>query len=173
MHLQVTYLGCLLDETMLRESLTVKVMNKINRKLKFLYRKNRYLIKELCGMLCSALIQPHFDYVCPDWYPDFSEKVKKKIQIMQNRCILFCLKLDKMHHISEKEFRLVNWLPTSKRINQCINTISYNFVNHTCLYLNDLFEFAPYCRIGSRNNFCKSIYFEFGKITISCIAPSL
>ena len=124
-------------------------------------------------MLCSALIQPHFGYVCPDWYPDFNEKVKTKIQIMQNRCILFCLKLDKMHHISEKEFRLVKWLPTSKRINQCINTISYNFVNHTCLYLNDLFEFAPYCRIGSRNNFCKSIYFEFGKITISCIAPSL
>ena len=92
---------------------------------------------------------------------------------MQNRCIRFCLKLGKMHHTSEKEFRLVTCLPTSKRIDQCINTISYNFVNHTCLYLNDLFEFAPYCRIGSRNNFCKSIYFEFGKITISCIAPSL
>ena len=119
-------------------------------------------------------------YVCPNWYPNFNEKVKKKIQIMQNRCILFCLKFEKMHDISEKEFRLVNWLATSKRIDQYINTISYNFVNHTCLYLNDLFEFAPYCRIGSRNNFsklknlfCKSIYFEFGKITISCIGPSL
>ena len=32
-----------------------------------------------------------------------------------------------MHHISKEEFRLINWLPTSKRVDQCINTITYNF----------------------------------------------
>ena len=62
---------------------------------------------------------------------------------MQNKCICFCLKLDKMHHISEEEFGLINWLPTSKRVDQCINTITYNFVNNTCpYYLNGAFEFA-------------------------------
>ena len=45
---------------------------------------------------------------------------------MQNKCIRLCLKLDKMHHISEEEFRLVNWLPTSKKVDQCINTVIYN-----------------------------------------------
>ena len=27
-----------------------------------------------------------------------------------------CLKLDKMHHVFEEEAKLINWLPTSKRV---------------------------------------------------------
>ena len=38
---KVTYLGCLLDETMSGESMALKTIKKINQKLKFLYRKNR------------------------------------------------------------------------------------------------------------------------------------
>ena len=45
---------------------------------------------------------------------------------MENKCIRFCLKLDKMHHVSEEEFRLINWFPTNKRVDQCINTTPYN-----------------------------------------------
>ena len=61
-----------------------------------------------------------------------------------------------MYHISEADFRLINWLPTSKRVRQCINTITYNFVNNTCpYYLNKIFAFAPNCRIGTRINFFK------------------
>ena len=111
---------------------------------------------ELHRILSNALIQLHFDYVYPAWYPNFNKKTKKKIQILQSKCTRFCLKLDKMHHISEEEFRLMNWLPTSKRVNQCINTITYNFVDKTCpYYLNEIFEFTPHCRIGTRNNFSK------------------
>ena len=46
-HLEVTYLGCVLDETMSGESMALKVMNKINGKLKSLYKKNRFLTPEL------------------------------------------------------------------------------------------------------------------------------
>ena len=42
-HSEVTYLGCVLDETMSGEPMVLKVINKINGKLKFLYRKNRFL----------------------------------------------------------------------------------------------------------------------------------
>ena len=42
-HLQVTYLGCVMDETMSGEAMALKVINKINRKLKFPYLKNRFL----------------------------------------------------------------------------------------------------------------------------------
>ena len=59
-------------------------------------------------MLCNALTQPRFDCVCPALYPHLTEKTKKKIQIRQNKCIRFCLRLDKMHHISEEDFRLIN-----------------------------------------------------------------
>ena len=40
---QVTYLGCVLDESMSGEPMALKVTNKINGKLKFLYRKNKFL----------------------------------------------------------------------------------------------------------------------------------
>ena len=85
-------------------------------------------------MLCNALIQPHFDYACPAWYPNLTEKTKKKVQIMQNKCIRFYVRLDKMHQISEVDFRLINWLPTSKRVDQCINNITSRFVINTCPY---------------------------------------
>ena len=42
-HSQVTYLGCVMDETMSGEPMALKVINEINRKLKFLYRKNSFL----------------------------------------------------------------------------------------------------------------------------------
>ena len=38
---QVTYLGCVLDESMSGEPMALKVLNKINEKL-FFYRKNRF-----------------------------------------------------------------------------------------------------------------------------------
>ena len=125
-HSEVTYLGCVLDERMSCEPMALKVMNKINRKLKLLYRKNRYFTKELHRIFCNALIHSHFDYACPVWYPNVDEKTEVKTQIMQNKSTRFCLKLDKMHHLSEEEFRLINWLPSSKRLDQCINTITYN-----------------------------------------------
>ena len=61
-----------------------------------------------------------------------------------------------MHHISEEDFRLINWLSTSKRVNQCINNITFKFVSNTYpYYLKEIFEFAPYCRIETRNEFAK------------------
>ena len=107
-HLEVTFLGCVIDETMSVEPMALKVTNKINAKLKFRYRKNRFLSPNLRRMLCNALIQPDFDYACPAWYPNLTEKTKKKIQVMQNKCIRFCLELDKMRHMSEEDFRLIN-----------------------------------------------------------------
>ena len=155
-HSQVTYLGCVLDETMSGESMALKVINKINGKLVFLNTKKRNLTKEFRRILCNALIRSHFNYACPAWYPNLNEKTKKKIQIMQNKCIRFCFKLDKMHHISEEEFKLINSLPTSTRADRYINTMIYNFVNNACpYYLNEIFEFVPHCRIGTRSHFSK------------------
>ena len=60
-HSEVTHLGCLLDVMMSPEPMALKIVNKINGKLKFFYRKKRFLSPELRRMLCNALIQPHFD----------------------------------------------------------------------------------------------------------------
>ena len=70
--------GCVLDETMSGEPMALKVINKIDGKLKFLYGKNSFLSPELQRMLCNALIQSHFDCASPTWYPKITEKNEKE-----------------------------------------------------------------------------------------------
>ena len=89
------------------ESMVNKVIIKVKTRLKFLHRKNKYLTHNLRRFLCNALIQPHFDYACSAWYPNLSKKLKNRIQTLQNKCIRFCLQLDKMSHISQKEFEKI------------------------------------------------------------------
>ena len=55
----VTNLGCLLDETLSGESIDLRFRKRINSKLKFLYRNNRFLSPPLRRLLCKSLIQPH------------------------------------------------------------------------------------------------------------------
>ena len=77
---KVTYLGCELDENLSGEAMTLEVINKINSRLRFLYRKNRCLspyLKRL--LLCNALIQPYFGYACTHWYPNLDKKCKSKL----------------------------------------------------------------------------------------------
>ena len=132
--------------------MALKTIKKINQKLKFLYRKNRFLTPELRRLLCNAIIQPHFDYACSAWYPNLTQKLKKKLQVMQNKCIRFCLQLDKMSTISHKEFKDLNWLPVITRFEQCVFLILFKFINGNCpYYLNE----APEGNISLRNNFLK------------------
>ena len=90
------------------ESMALKVINKINSRLKFLDRKNKFLTPAPRRLLCNALIQPHFGYASSAWYPNLTQKMKNKIQITQNKCIRYCLQLDKMTHISKNEFETLN-----------------------------------------------------------------
>ena len=115
---KATYLGCELDESLLGEAMALKIINKINSRIKFLYRKSKYLTPYLKRLLCNALIQPHFDYVCSAWYPNLNKKLKSKLQTVQNRCIRYCLHLDNRSHIGVKDFEKINWLPVSERFNQ-------------------------------------------------------
>ena len=48
-------------ETLPGESMAIHVINKINSKLRFLYRQNRFFNFPLCRLLCNAMIQPFFD----------------------------------------------------------------------------------------------------------------
>ena len=82
--MQVTYLGCVLDEMLSADAIILKTINKLNWKLKFLFRKNRCLTKELCRMLYNALIQLHFDYECPAWYPNLDKKKKNRKENANN-----------------------------------------------------------------------------------------
>ena len=60
------------------EPMALKVVNKINGKLKFFYRKKKILKPDLRRMFCNALIRSHFDYACTAWYPNLTEKTRKE-----------------------------------------------------------------------------------------------
>ena len=88
-HSNVKYLRWLLDETMSGETMALNVLNKINKKLKFLDRTNSFLTPATRRLLCNALIQPHFDYSYFFWYPNLTKKLKHRIQTTKKKCIRF------------------------------------------------------------------------------------
>ena len=59
---KVTCLGCTLDETRSGESMATHVIDKVNSRLRFLYRQNNFLDILLRRLLCNVMIQPIFDY---------------------------------------------------------------------------------------------------------------
>ena len=87
-HLQVTYLGCVLNENLSGEPMALKALNKVNGEIRFLYTKNKFIMPTLRRMLCNVIIQPHFDYACSVWYLNLNEKLKMKIQVAQIKCVL-------------------------------------------------------------------------------------
>ena len=110
------YFGCCLDANLSRESMAMKSLRKINTKLRFLYGQNEFLNPKLRRLQCNYIIPIHFDYACISWYPLVSQKMKKKIQITENKCIRFCSKLNSRQHIEPKEFKEINWLTTKERV---------------------------------------------------------
>ena len=70
----------------------MKVVKNTSAKVKFLYRRNKYLTPTLKKLLHTTSIQPHFDYGCTSWFPLLNNNLKQKLQAAQNNCI--CLYLD-------------------------------------------------------------------------------
>ena len=83
----------------------------------------------------------------------FLKKLKHRIQTLRNKCIRFCLQLDKMSHISQKEFETINWLPVKERYNQCVNSSAFKYFDNQCPhYLNEVFMKAPESSLSLRNS---------------------
>ena len=177
-HSKVTYLGCILDETLNGESMALYVINKINAKIKFLYRKNRFLSPALRRLLCNAIIQPHFDYACATWYPSLNKVLKQKLQTAQNKCIRFCLLLNNRKHIGFDEFEKINWLNVNDRFHQSLAVSTFKFFNNKSpSYMSDIFIPSDNGRASTRNSFQK-LSQPFRKTTqgqnaISYIGPSV
>ena len=88
-----------------------KIISKCNNKIKFLYRNANNLDKQTKMLLTSALIQCHFDYGSSMWYTGTTCRMKKKLQITQNKVIRFILGLPSRSHIGVTEFSSACMLP--------------------------------------------------------------
>ena len=96
----------------------------VDSRLKFLHRQNHFLRLPLRWLLCNALIQPLFTFSCTNWFLNISKRLKLRLQVSQNKCIRFCLQLDK---IRVKEFLQLNWLN--------VNDVYLQFI------VSDIFKF--------------------------------
>lgn len=116
----VKYLGAVLEQSLSGENMVRSIIQKANARLKFLYRKQRFLNFKTKKLLVMSLIQCHFDYACSFWYPGLTQLLRNKLQITQNKVIRFVLKLGPMSHIGPDVFRSLGWLPVSKRVDQIV-----------------------------------------------------
>ena len=126
---EIKYLGLDIDQSLSGEVTGDKVIKKANSRLKFLYRKGKYLNTGTKKLLVSALIQSHYDYGCSVWYPALTKNTKNKLQTAQNKVIRNILNLPSRSHIGASEFTMVNWLPVNLRVSQIM-------INHIFRILN-------------------------------------
>ena len=112
----VTYLGVQLDQHLSGDSIVNTIIN---------YKSSFHLKFEICisidnckwiswaetrKLLCSALIQPYFDYCVASWYPSFSKSAKHRLQICQNKIIRFILQSGPRSHVVPAELRHIQML---------------------------------------------------------------
>ena len=132
----IEYLGLTLDNTLSGESITSNIIKKASSRLKFLYRYKSMLKEQSRKILCSALIQCHFDYCCSSWYSNLNKMQKKSLLVMQNKIVRFILDLGPRAHLSTIEYKKVNMLPVSYRVKQLKLNHVFNIYNDKCsLYL--------------------------------------
>ena len=158
--------------------MALKVISKINCRLRFLNRKHRFLSQPLRRLLCNVLIQPHFDYVCSAWYPNLNNRLRSKLKILQNKCIRFCLNLDIKAHIGLTEFQKINWLPINDRFEQFISSMVFKYFSYlNPLYKNEVFNLAGQNTTAARTSLFKLSQAmrknNHGQKCLSYMAPSI
>ena len=132
--------------------MALNVNNKVNSRLKFLHRQNRFLTPPLRRILCNALIQLLFDYACTPWFSNLSKRLKLRLQVSQSKCIRFCLQLDERSKIRVKEYLQLNWLNFHDRYLQFIVSDIFKFQNDQCPdYFDELF-----CPVGENSAITRS-----------------
>ena len=82
-----------------------------------------------------------------------------------------------MHHVSEEDFKTINWLLVDQRVQQHLNLTVFKYAYKACpYYMKEVFEYASQGSISSRNNYAK-LKLPFRKTTtgqknLSYIGPS-
>ena len=82
-----------------------------------------------------------------------------------------------MDHVGCEEFRMVNWLPTKQRVDQCLLMCLYNFdKGKSPQYMEDIFKkFLPvrFTRGSVDSYFRPKFRLKCARNSISFLAPSL
>ena len=153
----VKYLGVNIDKVVSGEIIAKDVIKKSNSRLKFLYRQGKCLNQDSRKILCSALVQCHFDYASSSWYSGLSQKTKLRLQTTQNKMVRFILNLGPRDHVDQQQRSTFNYLSVENRVKFLKLCHVYKICNNTCAkYMHEHFckvsNVHRYNTRGSANN---------------------
>ena len=150
----MNYLRCVLDETMSSEIMALRVIKKINSRLEFLYRKNRFLDvpfrKSLCNGFSLTLIMSvlHGTQI---WQRNLKRSCK-----LHKTYVRFCSKLQCMEHTRNEHFEKMNWLQINQKFKECVISTVFTLVQNKCpAYMNEVYRPAENIRVNTRNSYLK------------------
>ena len=145
-HAKVKYLGCILDENLSGESMALNVIDKVNSRLKFLNRQNRFQHPISVDFYVMHLYNLFWSYLRSLCLKSFEETIKISTSgsTKQKR---FYLQQDKTSRIYPKEFLELNWIIVHDRYRQFIISDIYN--NQCPDYFNDVFCLVDYNRVST------------------------
>ena len=158
---QLKYLGLCIDSKLSGENIVSSIVQKVNGRLKFLYRQARFLDQKSKFSLCSALILCHLDYSCSSWYSG----LKRKLQICQNKVIRFILDLSPMHSINSTIFHSVNLLNVEKRVQQMRLNHVFNIVHKKAPGYLEM-HFTALCDHYTKTRSSKNLNFKIPSIKL-------
>jgi hypothetical protein len=112
----VKYLGVILDQTPSGVQHVQSILKKAGSRLAFLFRYSAILNQRARLTICSALVQPNFDYCCSTWFSSLTAAYKTKLAVIQRRMVRFVLGMNPRDHVGQQEFRKLSWLTIENRV---------------------------------------------------------
>jgi hypothetical protein len=139
----VRYLGVIIDECLSGEEHVLSIISKISGRIAFLYRSAYLLDFRTKHTLCSALIQPYFDYCCSSWYAGISAKLKDKLDVLQRRMVRYIFRMEPRDHVGHEHLKKLGWFSVPDRVRYFKLTHVYK-VHKKCApsYISDAFEYC-------------------------------
>ena len=127
----VKYLGAVLDQDLSGKSMGQSAIKKINKGLKFMYRKADFLDFKCRKMLCQSLLQSHFDYSCNVWYRNLNKLLKTRLQCAQNKIIRYIMNYDNRHHLVCNDFVKLGFLDVAQRVDYLSVNLMFEIFHKT------------------------------------------
>ena len=148
---QVKQLGLFIDDKLSGESIVSLIVQKVNNRLK-LYRQARFLDQKSKLSMCSALIQCHLDYSCSSRYSGLTNTLKRKLQICQNKCVIFIYDIPPRHSVNCDIFKSLNMLNIEHRVKQMRLNHVFNIVqDRVPLYMDNSFTLVSSSYLNTRS----------------------
>ena len=160
----VKYLGVYIDNSLSGDLIVDSVVQKVNSRLKFLYRQARFLDFKCKMSLCASLIQCHIDYACSAWYSGLSKCFKHKLQICQNKMVRFICGYSPRQSVNYTVLSSLNMLCVEDRVKQLrLNHVFNIYHNKAPSYLkNNLVIKTP--NSGRQTRSCTNLDFLIPRV---------